>query len=186
MKDKHLEWKYPSSVETYVSSSLCSSRMVCKNFSIRSLFCCDKLAILFVLREIFWQFSCLFSDFLFLWFYTAQFFPFAALSGHGDAIREGGRLTDSFIELEEGRKEQLDVLLRLIGENLDSRPEIEVTYFQPDEKKCGWAYVTMTGRVKRIDEYSRRIVFMDGQAISIERLFSIRGEMFQNMDWLDA
>ncbi len=44
----------------------------------------------------------------------------------------------------------------------------------------------MTGRVKRIDEYSRRIVFMDGQAISIERLFSIRGEMFQNMDWLDA
>jgi len=117
---------------------------------------------------------------------AAQFSPFAALSGHGDAIWEAGRLTDSFIELEESRKDQLNVQLRLIGENLDSRPEIEVTYFQPDEKKCGGAYVTMTGRVKRIDEYSRRIVFTDGQAISIERLFSIRGELFRDMDWLDA
>lgn len=44
----------------------------------------------------------------------------------------------------------------------------------------------MTGRVKKIDEYSRRIIFTDGEAIPVERLFSIRGELFGNMDWLDA
>lgn len=117
---------------------------------------------------------------------AAQFSPFAALSGHEDAIRETARLTDSFIELDESRKEQIDGQLWLIRDNLDSQPEIEATYFQPDEKKHGGTYVTMTGRVKNIDEYSRRIIFTDGKTLPIERLFSIRGELFRNIDWLDA
>lgn len=65
---------------------------------------------------------------------AAQFSPFAALSGHESAIRETARLTDSFIELDESRKEQIDGQLWLIRDNLDSQPEIEATYFQPDEK----------------------------------------------------
>ena len=117
---------------------------------------------------------------------AAQFSPFAALSGHGDAIRETARLTDSFVELDEGRKEQIDGQLWLIRDNLDSQPEIEATYFQPDEQKHGGVYVTKSGRVKKIDEYSRRIIFTDGETIPIERLFSIHGELFGNMDWLDA
>lgn len=44
----------------------------------------------------------------------------------------------------------------------------------------------MIGRVKNIDEYSRRIIFTDGKTLPIERLFSIRGELFRNIDWLDA
>ena len=73
---------------------------------------------------------------------AAQFLPFAALTGYDAAIQEAARRTDSFIELDESRKSQLDMQLRLIRENLDAQPEIEATYFQPDEKKNGGAYVT--------------------------------------------
>ena len=94
---------------------------------------------------------------------AAQFLPFAALTGYDAAIQEAARRTDSFIEL-------------------DAQPEIEATYFQPDEKKNGGAYVTAWGRVKAIDRHSRRILFADGKALPIERIFSIRGELFKHMD----
>lgn len=80
---------------------------------------------------------------------AAQFSPFAALTGHDAAIRETARLTDSPVELEESGKEQLDRQLLLVQENLAQKPEIEVTYFQPDEKKSGGVYVTVCGRVKK-------------------------------------
>ena len=110
---------------------------------------------------------------------AAQFSPFAALTGHGDAVRETERLTDSFVELEEDQKEQLNRKLRLIWEHLDQNPECEITYFRPDEKKEGGAYVTLRGRVKKIDERRRQLLFTDGQVLPIDQIFSIRGELFQ-------
>lgn len=104
---------------------------------------------------------------------AAQFSPFAALTGHGDAIRETERLTDSFLELEEDRKAQLDRQLRLILENLALEPEIEFTCFQPDEKKSGGSYVTVRGKVKKLDEYSRKIILADGTALPLDHLYSI-------------
>lgn len=113
---------------------------------------------------------------------AAQFSPFAALTGHEDAIDETARLTDTFIELDEDKKEQLDEQLQLIKKHLDQKPECEITYFKPDEKKDGGTYVTVHGRMKKIDEYVRQIIFTDGTALPIEHIFSIRGELFQNVD----
>ena len=104
---------------------------------------------------------------------AAQFSPFAALTGHGAAIRETARLTEDFLELDEDRKRRLDELLWLIRENQVRQPEIEVTYFQPDSKKSGGAYMTVRGRVKKIDDYYHRIVFADGAVIPMETIFSI-------------
>lgn len=104
---------------------------------------------------------------------AAQFSPFAALTGHDTAIWETARLTDPFIELDESRKEELDEQLRLLRENLDQKPECEISYFQPDEKKDGGTYVTICGRVKKIDEFRHQIIFTDGTALPIEHIFSI-------------
>ena len=109
---------------------------------------------------------------------AAQFSPFAALTGHAAAIQEAARLTDTFIELDESRKELLDEQLRVIKENLEQKPEIEVTYFRPDSRKSGGAYVTFCGQVRKIEEYSRQILFADGTAIQIEYLYAIDGELF--------
>ena len=104
---------------------------------------------------------------------AAQFSPFAALTGHEAAIQETARLTDSFAELDEDRKMQLNERLLLIRENLGQHPECEITYFRPDAKKAGGAYVTIRGRIKKIEEVSRQILFTDGTALPIENLFSI-------------
>ena len=109
---------------------------------------------------------------------AAQFSPFAALTGHDAAIKETSRLTDPFAEISEDRKEHLDRQLQFIRENLEKRPEIEFTYFEPDIKKDGGAYVTISGKVKKIDDYSRRILLADGTALLIEHIYSISGEIF--------
>lgn len=67
---------------------------------------------------------------------AAQFSPFAALSGHEEAIRETERLTEEFILLDEEQKEKLNRQLLLLKEQESAQPEIEATYFQPDGKKA--------------------------------------------------
>ena len=116
---------------------------------------------------------------------AAQFSPFAALTGHEDALHETARLTDSFAELDENRIEQLNEQFRLIRENLEQKPECEITYFQPDGKKSGGGYVTIRGRIKKIDPYERLIIFTDGTILPMDYLFSIKGELFQNMELSD-
>lgn len=113
---------------------------------------------------------------------AAQFSPFAALTGHAAAIQEAARLTDPFIEPDESRKELLNAQLQMIKENLEQKPKIEVTYFRPDSRKSGGAYVTFCGQVQKIDENSRRILFVDGTTIQIEYLYAIDGELFLEMN----
>ena len=106
---------------------------------------------------------------------AAQFSPFAALTGHDAAIRETERLTEEWVELDEDSKEQLDERLQMIREHQAERPEITFTFFQPDERKQGGAYRTITGKVKKIDEYEHRILLEDGTALMVEHLVSIEG-----------
>ena len=103
----------------------------------------------------------------------AQFSPFAALTGFEAAIGETARLTDRKIELDEGGKALLDEKLREIGEKLDDRPEITVTYFRPDLRKAGGAYVQKRGRVKKLDSYSRSVIFTDSTVVHIEDISNI-------------
>lgn len=112
---------------------------------------------------------------------AAQFSPFAALTGHDAAIKEMARLTEERGELDESRKEELNERLWLIRERLSERPEITFTYFKPDEKKSGGAYLTVTGKVKRIDEYEHQIHLEDGIILLIENIFSIEGELFRGI-----
>ena len=109
---------------------------------------------------------------------AAQFSPFAALTGHAVAIQETARVTEEWMELDEGEKAVLDERMQLLRENLSQKPEITFTYFAPDEKKSGGAYLTVTGRVKKIDGYGRRVILEDGTDLDMGRLFSIEGELF--------
>ena len=113
---------------------------------------------------------------------AAQFSPFAALTGHDAAIQETQRLTDSFIEIGGSREIELNEQLLLIRHNLDKRPELKITYFQPDERKSGGSYITVCGRIKKIDEYNRQIIFVDGTVLPIDHIFSIQGDLFSGMD----
>ena len=122
---------------------------------------------------------------------AAQFSPFAALTGHDAAIKETQRLTDEWIELNEDRKELLDEKLQMIRESLSTGkgghglPEIMFTYFKPDGKKSGGAYLSIQGKVKKIDEYSHQVILEDGTAMTIEHIAGIEGELFRGYEDLD-
>ncbi len=110
---------------------------------------------------------------------AAQFSPFAALTGYEGAIKETARLTDARIELDEYRKEVLNDKLQIIVDRIKEHPSIEITYFQPDEKKNGGAYITATGPVEKIDQYRRMVVLTDGTAVFADEIISIEGKIFE-------
>ena len=112
---------------------------------------------------------------------AAQFSPFAALNGYDAAIKETARLTDERVELDEYMKDVLSDKLQIITDRLIEHPEIIITYFQPDEKKNGGAYVTATGTVKKIDTYDRIVVMTDRAEIPIDEIIDIEGKIFETM-----
>ena len=108
---------------------------------------------------------------------AAQFSPFAALTGYGDAIDETARLTDARIELSEEERAELDYKQQYLA-TLDA-PTVTVTYFVPDERKTGGAYVTHTGVLKRVDEVESMVVFKDGLRVPLDEVMDIKCEQLR-------
>ena len=108
---------------------------------------------------------------------AAQFAPFAALTGYEDAIYETARLTNERIELDEESKSILDNKIQIIKEQISTRPTISFTYFIPDLKKDGGKYVTVTGIVRKIDEYRQIIILEDKTEMPINEIISITGDI---------
>lgn len=104
---------------------------------------------------------------------AAQFSPFAALTGYDAAIKETARLTDQKIDLDDYEKEEINDKIQLITEHLGEDFEVVITYFQPDSRKAGGAYVDAVGIVKKIDEYDRVIILQDGKKIPIDDILDI-------------
>ena len=113
---------------------------------------------------------------------AAQFSPFAALTGYDAAIKETGRLTDRRIELTEDSRAALDRKQQLLVDNLAEHPEVSVTYFVPDERKSGGAYITVTGNVKKVDEYERLLILTDGTKIPLDEIQDLTGEIFRVLE----
>lgn len=112
---------------------------------------------------------------------SAQFAPFAALTGYEGQIKETARLTDRRIELDEEIKLKLDLKIQVIQEKLSNYPEVEITYFIPDKRKEGGKYVTIKGKVKKIDNYSQTIIIQDNLRIAIKEIIDINGDIFKNI-----
>ncbi len=112
---------------------------------------------------------------------AAQFAPFAALTGHEAAIKETARLTDDKEILSDEVIAVLNDKLNIIAENLGTEQTVQITYFVPDDKKAGGAYVTHSGIVRRIDSYEHILIMTDGTVIPIGQISEIEGELFGDM-----
>ena len=112
---------------------------------------------------------------------AAQFAPFAALTGYDDAITETGRLTNEKIDLSDETKERIDLKINFLIDNIEENPEITVTYFVPDKRKSGGEYLTVTGKLKKIDGYEQTLLMMDGLKISIFEILSIESDFFHGL-----
>ena len=105
---------------------------------------------------------------------AAQFSPFSALTGHDDAIKETGRLTDRKIELEQDAVEDINKKLTWIKDNINSKPKVTITYFVPDESKSGGKYVTETVAIIKINEIDGCVVTEDYFKIFLDSICEIK------------
>lgn len=105
---------------------------------------------------------------------AAQFAPFAALSGHDDAIAEASRLTTPKHILSDDEMKELSDLLTNIINRIPEQDTYTFVYFVPDQNKEGGKYESLTGSIRKYDEYTRSFVMTDGNAIAIDNILSVK------------
>ena len=104
---------------------------------------------------------------------AAQFSPFAALIGYDAAVSETARCTEERIELDLQEAERLGERLAALIKRQQEQPELSLLYFVPDARKAGGAYVTVSGRLKKITDFPRCIYLTDGSRIPIEDIVAV-------------
>ena len=116
---------------------------------------------------------------------SAQFAPFAALTGYDDAVKETARLTEKKIEIDEGLKQILNDKIQYILENNDTNPEITFTYFISDKKKTGGKYIEKKGIIKKIDHINGFIILKDKSRIKIDDIINITSDIFDKSKYFE-
>lgn len=101
---------------------------------------------------------------------AAQFAPFAALSGHDDAITETSRLTNARMELTNEEKIRMS---KIIKEAYSSQKKVSITYFMPDKAKNGGSYVTTIGRISKVNELDHLIILDCALVLPFDDIYSI-------------
>lgn len=112
---------------------------------------------------------------------AARFAPFAAIADYEAMVLEEARETEERIVPDENALSLLNEKLNILQEFPDKIPEIKVTYFIPDKKKSGGAYVTVKGSVKKIDAYKKILIMRDEKKIPIEDISKIESELFYTL-----
>lgn len=102
---------------------------------------------------------------------AAQFAPFAALSGHDEAIKETARLTEFRKELSEVEINNLSITLEFA---LSKHLPVTITYFSPDKKKSGGSYETVSGVIRKWEETDNILIMEQGEAILVPYISDIR------------
>ncbi len=108
---------------------------------------------------------------------AAQFAPFAALSGYGEAVAETERITEERAVLDESVVDEINRRLSEIAERLNSgsknEPYVSITYFVDDLLKDGGSYVHTAGNVKKVDAYGHQVLLKDGTVIPMRDIFDV-------------
>lgn len=111
---------------------------------------------------------------------SAQFAPFAALTGYDDKVKETARRTEKKIELSDEEYSIINSKLQIIKEHIKEQPEINFTIFIKDKLKDGGKYEEVKGKVRRIDEINEEIILVDKTKISMKNIYDINGEIIKN------
>ncbi len=89
------------------------------------------------------------------------------------AIVETARLTDNKRELTEEQKSVISKQLFELQNRLKTDSTVTVTFFEPDARKAGGSYKTITGAAKRVDEYLGVLELSNGIVIPFDDIMTI-------------
>ena len=108
---------------------------------------------------------------------SAQFAPFAALSGYSEQIDETKRLTTRKIELSDDKKEEINNNLSILLSN--NNLIAKIIYFLKDKYKSGGKYISISGKIMKYDDIKRFIILENKQKISIDNIVDLS---IENLD----
>ena len=101
---------------------------------------------------------------------AAQFAPFAALTGHKEAVIEQGRITQEKRIL--SNEEKLEINEKIV-EMVKLKSKCRIIYFEKDRTKSGGKYLNRVLSFKRIDELNKVLYFKENIQIQIEDIVDI-------------
>lgn len=101
---------------------------------------------------------------------AAQFAPFAALTGHKEAVIEQGRITQEKRIL--SNEEKLEINEKIV-EMVKLKSKCRITYFEKDKTKSGGKYLNRVLSFKRIDELNKVLYFKENIQIQIDDIVDI-------------
>ena len=101
---------------------------------------------------------------------AAQFAPFAALTGHKEAVIEQGRITQEKRIL--SNEEKLEINEKII-EMVKLKSKCKIIYFEKDKTKCGGKYIQNVLSFKRLDELNKVLYFKENIQIQIDDIVDI-------------
>lgn len=101
---------------------------------------------------------------------AAQFAPFAALTGHKEAILEQQRTTQTKRIL--SNEEKLEINEKII-ELMNLKSKCRIIYFEKDKTKSGGQYTESVLSFKRIDELNKVLYFKENIQIQIDDIVDI-------------
>ena len=110
---------------------------------------------------------------------SAQFAPFAALTGYDDKVKETARRTDKRIELSDEEYNIINTKLQIIKEHIKEQPEINFVIFVKDKLKDGGKYEEVNVKVRVIDEVNEEILLVDKRKILLKNIYDINGEIIK-------
>jgi hypothetical protein len=109
---------------------------------------------------------------------SAQFSPFAALTGYEESIDEASRITLNKSTISQDDKKILDIKFNILNDNLNEKPLVNIIYFIDDLKKQGGKYISKEGYIKKFDYNEKLVVFDDNTKIKISNIIDIQSEIF--------
>ncbi len=101
---------------------------------------------------------------------AAQFAPFAALTGHKEAILEQQRTTQTKRIL--SNEEKLEINEKII-ELMNLKSKCRIIYFEKDKTKSGGQYMESVLSFKRLDELNKTLFFKENVQIQIDDIVDI-------------
>ena len=111
---------------------------------------------------------------------SAQFSPFAALTGYEESIDEASRITLNKSTISHDDKKILYIKFNILNDNLNEKPLVNIIYFIDDLKKQGGKYISKEGYIKKFDYNEKLVVFDDNTKIKISNIIDIQSELFDN------
>lgn len=104
---------------------------------------------------------------------AAQFSPFAALTGHDEALKETARLTDSKPDLDDSEKQIIGEKLQMIIYAMPPETKVSITHFVPDAKKNGGCCLISSGHITKYNIYDKKIVLSGITEILVDNIIDV-------------